>query len=205
MKKIIWIIVAIAVGLYFVHSYMAERAEREAKEIEAKRLEQAVRSQVAEMVARTGAADDWEPSLSKVEQFRLEPILTVELERLWLLDRPILFIGTIKDVATHDQSRYIVTVERSHLSNLGHMFSTELQLSLLSSKEKIDAFLREHPDLFKNFGLNNSVAVVARINGIRTLHVSGEEGQREEIKVGDGDLVEIVYAGHILFRNITKP
>ena len=199
MKKVIWIIVALVVGGYFVNSYMENKAKREAERAEAERIEHTIKSAVAEMVSRTGAINDWEPRLSKGEQFRLEPILTVELEKLWLQNRPILFIGSVKDIATLNQSQYTVLIEMSLFGSFEHMFGTELQLSLLSSKERIDSFLEKHPDLFKNYGFNNGVAVVTRINAIRTTYVPGEEGGREEVKIGVGEMLDIIYTGDVTF------
>ena len=67
----------------------------------------------------------------------------------------------------------------------------------IASKEIVDSFLRKHPDLFKRF--NDSVAVVARIYSIRTINIFGEEGQRREVKIGDGELVDIRYTGDVHF------
>ena len=80
-----------------------KKAKHEAERAEAKRMEQTIRSSVAEMVSRTNAVDGWDRLLSKGERFRFAPILTVELEKLWLASRPILFIGAIKDIATHNE------------------------------------------------------------------------------------------------------
>lgn len=199
MKRIIWIIFAVVAVGYFFNSYTESKAKREAKRAEAERIEQAMKTVVSQMVSRTNAVSGWEEKLSKGERFRFEPIRTVELEQLWLQQKPILFVGAIKDIATHDQSRYVVLVERSLFGNFDYMFGTELQLSLLSDKDKIDSFLKEHPDLFKDYGFKNGVAVVARINSIRTTYVSGEEGEREVVKIGDGDLLDILYTGDVTF------
>ena len=199
MKKIIWIIVALVIGGYLVNSYLENEAKRDAERAEAKRVKQTIKSAVAEMVSRTGAVDDWESSLSKGEKFRLSPIFTVELEKLWLENQPILFIGNIKDIATYNESHYIVLIKRNFL--FGYMFGTELQLSLLSSKEHIDSFLKQHPGLFKDngYGFSNGVAVIARVKTIRTTYVPGEEGEREEVRIGEGELVNILYTGDVRF------
>ena len=199
MKKFVWAIIAIAVVGYFIDSYMVNKAKREAEKAEAERIEQATKAAVTQMATRTNAVSDWEESLSKGERFRFDPILTVELEQLWLQQRPILFIGSIKDVATRDNTRYEISVERSLYGSFDYMFGTELQLSLLSEKEHIDSFLKKHPDLFKEYGFNNGVAVVARINAIKTTTILGEEGEREEVKIGVGELVEILYTGDVIF------
>lgn len=167
------------------------RLKEEAEKAESERVTQTIKSAVAESVSRTRAIHDWESRLSRGERFRSEPILTVELERIWLQNRPILFIGSIKDIATHDESRYRVTVERSIFGSFDHMFDTELELSLLSTKEQIDSLLKKHPDLFEDYGFNNGVAVVARIDTIRTIYVSSQEGGRDEVKVGNGELIDV--------------
>ena len=205
MKKTIliivsWIIVWLIIGGYFVNSYLENEAKHDAERAEAKRVEQTIKSAVAEMVSRTGAVDDWESRLSKGERFRFGSIFTVELEKLWLENHPILFIGNIKDIATYNESHYIVLIERSLFSSFDYMFGTELQLSLLSSKERIDSFLKQHPDLFKvSYGFSNGVAVIARVKTIRTTYVPGEEGEREEVRIGEGELVNILYTGDVRF------
>ena len=199
MKRIVWVIVLLAIGGYFVNSYLEKKAKKEAERAEQKRIEQTTKSLVAEMIIRTNAVDDWENQLSKGEKFRFEPILTMELEKLWLVNRPVLFAGSIKDIATQNESHYTVLVERSLFWSIRHMFNTELQLSLSSPKQRIDAFLKEHPELFKDHGFNNGVAVIARVKTIRTAYVPGEEGERNEVKIGEGELVDIVYTGGVKF------
>lgn len=199
MKKIIWAFIAVAVIGYFINSYTVNKAEREAEKVEATRIEQGVKAAVTQMARRTNAISDWEETLSKGESFRFEPILTVELERLWLQQGPILFIGSIKDVATHDNSQYTISIERSLYGSFDYMFGTELQLSLLAEKEYVDSFLTKNPNLFKDYGFNNGVAVVARIDAIKTTTLLGEEGGREEVKIGVGELLEIMYTGDAIF------
>ena len=199
MKKIIGIIIVIVVSVYFINSYIENKAKREAERERSERIEQATRLAVAEMATRTNAVEDWETLLSNGEEFRSEPVLTVELERLWMQQRPILFVGAIKDIATQDQSHYVVVVERGLFGGDNHFFSTELQLSLVSSKGKIDSSLKEHPELFKDNGVNNGVAVVARIDSIKTTNVPGENGEQEDVKIGNGELIEIIYTGDVQF------
>jgi len=199
MRKIVWAIIAVVMVGYFVNSYTVNKAKSEAEKAAAERVERVTKAAVTEMATRANAISDWEESLSKGEKFRFEPVLTVELERLWLQQKPILFIGSIKDVATHDSARYEISIERSLYGSFNYMFGTELQLSLLSKKEYVDSFLKKHSDIFKDYGFNNGVAVIARINAITTTTVLGEEGEREEVKIGVGELVEILYTGDVTF------
>ena len=79
------------------------------------------------------------------------------------------------------------------------MFGTELQLVLQCPKQRVDSFLKKHPDLFKNFGFKNRVAVVADIDEIETRIVSGSEGEREAIKIGKGKSIDMLYTGDVQF------
>jgi len=199
MKKGLLAIALFAIIAYFVNSYVQEQARREVERAEAVRIEQLTKLNVAEMIVRTNSSDDWEEILSRGENFRSAPILTVELERLWLQNRPILFIGAIKDIATYDDVHYSLIIERSLFSSLEYMFETELQLSLLADIDLVDQFLYEYPEIFEDYGFNNGVAVAAQIEAIDTVRYPGEEGQLWEAKVGHGEVVDMLYTGDVFF------
>ena len=199
MKKALSIVALIAMVAYFVNSHIQEGARRDTERAEAERIERQTRLNVSEMIVRTNSSDDWDETLSQGQSFRSVPILTVELERLWLQNRPILFIGAIKDIATHDNARYRLIIERSLFSSLEYMFETELQLSLLADIDQIDKLLDEYPEIFEDYGFNNGVAVAAQIESIETVRYAGEEGQLWEARVGHGELVEMLYTGDVFF------
>lgn len=199
-KRVIWIIVIILIGGYFVNNYLEDKAKEEAAKAETERIEKATKAAIVQLAKRTNAVDNWEKDLSNGNQFRSEPILTVELERLWLTDRPILFVGSIKDISTIDQETYKMEIERSSFSGFEYMFSgTQLRLVLQCQKQRIDSFLKEHLDLFKDDGVRNGVAVIADIDEVETKTVSGSEGKEEEIKVGigKGKCIDLFYIGNV--------
>lgn len=213
MKKFLWILPALVVVGYCVNSDLENKAARETEKAEAKATAAKIEATVSKMVSRTDAIDDWVSQLTDMPKNGMDGlarteaiddwaaqlsvgILTIELERLLVRPRPILFRGAIKDVFTTDPSRYIVLIEID--ISIGH----KLQLSLISSKEIIDSFLDKHPDLFRNYGRNNGVAVVARIHSIRPRTVgypsdneSGYDDDDYEVKIGDGELIDIAYLG----------
>lgn len=121
MSKLIWIALAVVVVGYLVTTSIAEKAEKESIRIEAEKQENATKLAVAKMSKQVNAITDWDKKLSNGESYRFEPILTVELERLWLQQNPILFIGSINDIATHDESHYLLSVERSFSSRLSDL------------------------------------------------------------------------------------
>ena len=199
MNKIAWILVVIAVGGYFTNSFIQEKIKQKQLLMEEKRAEEIIKENVAQITSSYNAVDNWPTILSKGERYRSETILTIELEKLWLQERPILFIGSIKDIATHDNSQYSILIERNLNSSFKYSFPTELQLSLTSSQERINSFLQNHPNIFKKYEFDNSVAVVAKVNSIRTVYAPRYEGVHREIRIGDGQLLEIVYTGPVLF------
>lgn len=197
LKKLKWILLGLLIGAYTINTYFVNKAANEAKQIESNRKQQVIKDSINELVSSTSAIENWEESLGKGEAYRLEPIMTVELEQLWLQGKPILFIGDIKDIATYDDNFYTLSLERGLFSSSDFEFSTELQLSLSAPKQKIDTLLELHPDLFKRSGFDNNIAVVAQVQNIQSKTKSGEEGAHQEDKIGVGELIDILYIGDI--------
>jgi hypothetical protein len=198
VRRIILTMVIALIAVYVIYNYLENRAKEERKKAEAKKTEEKIKVSVSEMVKRTNAIDNWEEKISKGENIRMAPIMTVELEHLWINDRPILFVGSIKDITSEGHDNYIVEIKQT-LFNSKYFFGTELLLNLKCPKTKIDSFLRVHPDIFKNYGLINGVAVIAYIKNIETRTFLDKEDETREVKIGKGNLVDILYTGNILF------
>src|SRR5262249_37450783 len=147
---------------------------------------------LAMVVRETDAVDTWQRMLTRGEPYRVDPIFTIELERLWLSDRPILFMGSIGDIETADAEHYRVSIAPSPLAN--HAFSTELRLSLKCTKDEVDTLLGAHPTMLSDQSLiSNNLAVVARIRAIRTERLVATGGGTEDMRIGDGACVRLVY------------
>ena len=198
MKKFLLIIVLLATCGYFIGSYLKEKADLEAEHKEEKILLQKRNVLLADLIKRTNAITDWEDKLSKGKQFRAEPILTTELEKLWLTEQPILFIGTINDISTQDNTTYMVLLgENSYLKQ--HLFHTDLKILVACPKHTIDILLDGRPDYFEAFGIKNGLAVVAKINELKTeyavnpLKNFSKKYENNEIRVGKGVLVDMIH------------
>jgi len=199
MSRIIWIFIIVAIGAYFINNYLQSKAKEKAEQEKAKRIEQSIRATVYQMVSKFNAIDDWEEKLSKGKRFRTEKILTIELEKLWLNNRPILFVGSIEDIATLDKENYILRIERSLFTSLKYIFNTELALELKCNKSMVDSFFKKYPNLFSDYDFNIGVAVIAKINQIKTEFFINEEGVKEEIKIGEGRCLALAYTGRVAF------
>lgn len=193
MKKAFWAVLALAVGAYFVYSASTaknEKLERERSEIaETKSIQNAVLS----MVQRNGAIDDWDTQLAEGDTIKIGPVMTIDLERLWLQDKPILFAGAISDIKTYDSQNYTVTLDRNLMATV--MFSgVELRLELKADKKLIDAFIEQWPQVTSEDTIGNGVAVIAKIASIRSAVVS-----TDHTAIGEGQLLDLAYAGMVPF------
>jgi hypothetical protein len=178
IKRIIWILIVLAIGAYFVNYYIDKKEKERARQEERQQIEDAVKKSVNDMVAKFNAISNWENKLSNGKKVRINKILTIELEKLWLTDKPILFLGSIEDISTLDDKNYLVRIKRSIFSSSKYFFATELGVELKIEKTTIDSFLDEHTELLKDFGLSNGVAVISEIKDIKTEYFTGEEGEK---------------------------
>ena len=138
------------------------------------------------MVSDFGAVDNWDEKLSEGEKSG-EKILTMELEKLWMTDRPILFVGSMEDVANaDDQNAYSIFMD--YRGKSWGNFSSRLSLSLRCPKTLFDTFLKEHPSVLSEA---NDVAVIAKINKVES-HVQQTEEGDKAIKVGIGLCLDII-------------
>lgn len=185
----------VTVGVYFIlYQEHKERAERE----KAEKIEKDIRMQVSTMVSYYNAIDDWDRKLSeenKEKKYLKYKIPTIELEKLWLTNKPILFVGEIEDISMFDNDHYTLRIIRT-IGSAKHYLNTELGLVLRVEKRMIDPFLKDHPVALKSF---NRVAIIAKINKIKSGYYSDQDGTREEIKMGIGHCLSIQYIGKIRF------
>ncbi len=133
MKRALLIIIPILLVITWivyntVNSHLAYKAKMEAKKTEKERIEKDVTAAVAQLIKRYSAFD-WVKEIESRKEFG-DPILTVELEQLWLTGLPTFFIGTIEDISTFDQEYYMIKIQ-----GLGPVRANyELALNALSKK-----------------------------------------------------------------------
>lgn len=198
MKRIVWIIIIIAVIGYFISNYLEDQAKKKADEAEKERIELATKDAVSKMVQQHNASSDWQDKLTRGERIRREKILSIELENLWI-PQPILFIGSIQDVSTLDDENYRLEIERDILHNLSHYYFTELKLELSCNKKIFDDLMKENKKLFTDFGFSNGVAFIADISQVKSDFYIDEEGNKKEVRIGIGKCIDLIYIGRVRF------
>lgn len=81
--RIIWILIAVAIGAFVLNRYIDNKAKDKLQEAETQRKFQDTKMAVSQMSARYNAITDWDMRLSKGKSYRSTAILTIELEQLW--------------------------------------------------------------------------------------------------------------------------
>jgi hypothetical protein len=203
MKKFIWVLVILVICLWGTCSVFNNKVDKEAK-IESDKAallqKEQIKQSVSQMVSMHGAITSWENHLYDRDSTIKGKFLTVDLERLWITENPILFIGRLEDISTCDSEHYIIRMEQP-IFHLLTIMGNCLNLELRADKKMMDDFLSNNS---KNFGEafsflgGENIAVVARIGSIKCSQriQSDENGfSTEDIKTGVGECLDILYVG----------
>ena len=108
-RYIIAILVAAALG-YWAYSSWQDHVESDQKRIALDTRHDALKASVMEMASKVNAVTDWAANLASDMKTRESPFLTAELQKHWVIERPILFVGNIADVAINQDGTYQVIV-----------------------------------------------------------------------------------------------
>jgi hypothetical protein len=205
MKKAIKIVIALAIISsiigYCVNQSHKERIKREAQEkeelaiqAEKEKKRKSVQDAIKKMVQRYNAVNDWAETIKDKDK-----IFSMELEKVWVLDRPILFIGNVRDIKNLDKKNYQVEIllkERNIFSFEGtdtveaNRVRARLKLDLRCNKNIIDTFLKENPNVLKS--KNASVAVIARIKHVSSFDYFTKDDKIKSGNTGSGDCLDIL-------------
>ena len=181
IRKIVYGLVFIGL-IYFVSTtYIENKEKSEQERVESQKEKAKIERNIALMAMKYKANTEWEKALSKNDSVRLGRILTVELEHEWINKGPIVFIGSIKDISSLNEKQYLVTIQYRLIGGPSTFIGSNLMLSLKSDKNMVDNLLNNHPELKEN---------------IKNGDTKNEEGETEDVKIGEGILLEIMYIGN---------
>ncbi len=149
-----------------------------------KAQEEALRLAVQAFARDSGADTSWRESIIKKHS---RCLYSIDLEAVWLIGKPILFIGTLENVATCDDINYQLLIRASR-------HSPELKLELLCPKQKVYSIIKaikNDPDTF--FGVK--IAVAAKVTQVEYRLQPAKEGM-ERVFLGHGNCLNIMYLGN---------
>lgn len=191
MRRIVGVLLLVGVlGGAFGYRYYDERQRRveEERQREARR---AALTRLEEFVRTTGSSTGWEHKGGEEVDEPLERMLTVDLEREWLGERPVLFVGAVSDVATAEDRSYRVFVEYRPLID-ALFLSKVLRLEVDCARERLDPVINARRRSSTRAFDGSGVAVAARIQRVRRELTPAGEGERT-VLTGVGTCIDVLY------------
>lgn len=150
-----------------------------------------VLAQIKSFTNHSRVRTDWEQQLVSQGQSRVSPVLTVELQRLWLQKYPILFVGTIDDLEQKEKGHFSLTVTRAGALSSDVLIDTHLMLRLSCSKRIGERLLRGYAISGDPF--DNVIAVSATITSIESIDMPLDQGRTRSVRTGVGGCVDAIY------------
>lgn len=196
LKKILWAVLLVAVVAWGLNSRHQNQIKKEQRIVEENQRKNRVIAKISKLKEETESTFNWLGVLKGDEEFRLNRVLTIELEKAWIENGPILFHGVLEDIATISDGQYIVKLEEGLWNDHGILF-TELRLNLNASVEVVDELIQQHPELLDEYSIANGITVSASISSVKTSTETNEDGESEEIKTGIGELRGVVFTGDV--------
>jgi hypothetical protein len=198
----VFLVVAVVVlTAWLLHSCEQSRVRERDRVAARTTIERAALEDLANVVTTHQAITDWESKICNGSSVRIDTVFSIDLERVWLVDRPILFAGSIRDVSTSEHGdSYDIVIDQSYLRSC--ITLTDLRLSLRCPKTLVDAFLAKKPETRTD--IRARVAVVADIESVTTEKEADADGSKHDVRVGVGacrDLVDV----SVLRRRTTAP
>lgn len=186
-RYLVGLFLLIGVG-YWGYSSWQDRLVAEEEQTAREARIQALKRSVADMATKANAVTDWAATLAGDKRTRRGPIMTAELQKLWLGDRPVLFVGNVRDVAMNKDGTYRVTVEYNSIRARHLFLENEIRVSLGCP----ESFARQLIQRVKtDKGLRNSsdTAIVAVIERVETSTEKGTDGDTMTVLTGVGKCV----------------
>lgn len=192
IKKLQWIFPVIIVFGYIITTCVDNNAKEKAEEEKKQKDISEKSSRIASMAQSWNADDSWVSQLSNGEKIKIGNIMVIDLEKVWLQNKPILFYGFISDISTYNEDFYVITMKRGYGGKI--IIAQELRLLVIAEKAKIDHLRMSHPEITESFGRSNIAAIVS-ISSINSQTTVDSDGDEKEIKIGNGRMIDLVYIG----------
>jgi len=201
MKKgAITLLVLVVLGAVFFCKVDSDgKAKRNAeKKAELKTTEEKnfAKSKISDMALRNSAFVDWGEALDK--NLAKNPVVaTIDLEKLLVSKRPILFTGALIDISSYTSTYYKLLFQNQwnatdHINS--EVFDMNFQFELLCQKSRMDSFLKKYK-LSTPQGMllkDEKFAVISKITRIRSSHQTEDKSPPWSIRIGEGELIDIL-------------
>lgn len=186
-RKLILALLALGLG-YWAFSLWHDHVESENRMAarEAKRRNE--NALVSSMAAKSDAATTWAANLARDSRLRTSPILTSELQNQWLINRPILFLGNLEDIAKIQDGSYQLIIEHGSVDSPYIFLQSRIRVNL-SCSETVTAPLMHAAAGRETFKLGPDTAVTAIIDRIDRTTARDSEGDLIAVLTGYGKCI----------------
>jgi type II secretory pathway pseudopilin PulG len=149
-----------------------------------------VSAAIRQVALKDGAGTGWPDKLSGGKADVDSPLLTAELQQVWITGRPILFIGKLNDIARNADGSYQLFVEYTSNENRPWFLKTKLQVRLdcpeATGKSLMDS-VAGHRDYF-----GTDVAVTATVRTVEASSTTDAESAAISVLTGRGECVTVM-------------
>jgi len=191
VSRYIFITLAALVMAYLGYTSWEKSQEEEGRQVAAEAQAAALKADVLRRATSVNALIDWPTRLASGQPSRLSPVLTAEIQNLWLAGQPILFVGKVDDVARSDTGNYTVKATYEGLAQSHLFISTDFRVTLECPEQLATAIIQalRKPD---SFSIEPDVALVARIDQVTQTTDKDLDGNSMSILTGVGKCVDAV-------------
>ena len=185
MKSYLFAVLAVlAVGYWCYMRWQDSLATTELR-IAREARQHDLKQSVADMANRANAISDWPELLAGGKKIRATPIMTAELQKLWLSSRPVLFVGNVQDVAISDDGTHKITLTYNNFSSQPMLMGSEVRV-ILSCKEEFATQLMKTMKSEKYPKVWADAAVIASIERLGRSTEKDAEGDTVAVLTGIG-------------------
>lgn len=175
---------------YLAYSiYQSNIASAKAK-ADRERATEEVSAAIRQVALKDGAGIGWPDKLSGGEKYVDSPLLTAELQRVWVTGRPILFIGKLTDIVANADGSYQLYVAYTHNENRPWFLKTKLEVRLDCPRETGTSLIDSVATKRDYFGTD--IAITATIRTVEVSKTTDAESAATSVLTGRGECVTVM-------------
>jgi hypothetical protein len=189
------------VALYGYNTYTENSKKAALVATAEKEKDEAIEKAALTLIQKNNANYQWIKELQNRDIST--PLLTADLQKMWIQKNPIFFIGRIQDISIKNSEEYLLKVKYSGFDSF--LIGATLELELICKKELVDDLLSKHKEVIQSFGLGDSILVIADISSVESskIKVESSDGDRKaleekNIKIGIGKCIALEATGVML-------
>jgi hypothetical protein len=151
----------------------------------------ALKASVTQMASKVNAVTDWAVSLAGGNRTRNSLVLTAELQELWVIRRPILFVGNVEDIALSQDGTYQVIVEYNWRYQ-PRLAESNIRIAFDCHASAVMPLIKPLKEQRKPI-LSPDIAITGHIQRIVTTFQKDSEGETIKILTGVGQCLDAMY------------